>query len=97
MSQSEELDKAKDLIRAKKIARLQDANVNLKDHFVVDGSDNEQYLVILPAFCTCMHFHINCIKTPGMICKHILACRMVGSNIPEIVLDNWQSLLFDKF
>jgi len=91
--QSDDLVKAKDLIRERKVAVLKSPNIKLRDHFVVTGSQDD-YLVILPNFCTCTHFHINCIKEKGRICKHILACKLAGSNTRELILENWQDLIY---
>ena len=92
-----ELSKAQELIQNGKVVRLTTSSINLIDHFQVTGSNNEKYLTILPDFCTCMHFHISCIKEQGSICKHILACRIASTNIPVVDLDDWQSLIFDDY
>lgn len=88
----DELEKAQLLIRENKIASLVTADEKLNQFFIVSGTHD--YLVILPNFCTCTHFHINCIKEQGKVCKHILACQMVGDNVREFEIDDWQDLLF---
>lgn len=61
------------------------------DFYHVKGSKDE-YLVILPKFCTCEQFILRCINTPGKICYHILAVQMAGE-IKQVSDENWIKLL----
>jgi predicted nucleic acid-binding Zn finger protein len=86
-----ELEKAMKLISGDKIAKINPKDVTLEYHYIVTGSKDD-YLVILPDFCTCEHFILRCLKVPGQVCYHILATRMVGE-VRTLELDNWLELL----
>ncbi len=88
---SKDLEKAMNLIKNDKIAKLNPEDENLQNHYIVTGS-RDDYLVILPEYCTCEQFILRCLKEPGKICYHILATRM-SSKVRAIVLDDWIDLL----
>ncbi|MHA2503101.1 MAG: hypothetical protein ACXAE3_09535 [Candidatus Kariarchaeaceae archaeon] len=89
------MDKAQDLLREKKVFRLKTDKDYLSDYFVVTGTQEMDYLVVMPDFCSCRHFQINCIKTPGKICKHLLACRLGSTKVPSKSFPDWQKLLLE--
>lgn len=90
MNESDQ-QKALKLVEDDKIALIDDEN--LKDFYVVTGYYDD-YLVVLPDFCTCDHFIHNCVREPGKVCKHILAVRMVEGKITRISMEDWTELLF---
>lgn len=57
----------------------------------VIGSQDE-YLVVLPNFCTCEQFILRSIKTPGEFCYHILAVQLSGT-IERVSELDWMKLL----
>ena len=61
------------------------------DFYYVEGTSDE-YLVILPNFCTCEQFVIKIINSPGQVCKHILAVQ-VAQNLKNPVEIDWMKLL----
>ena len=57
----------------------------------VVGSQDE-YLVVLPNFCTCEQFILRSINTPGEFCYHILAVQLSGK-INRVEDLDWVKLL----
>lgn len=57
----------------------------------VVGSHDE-YLVIIPNFCTCEQFILRSINTPGEYCYHILAVQLSGK-IEKVSDIDWMTLL----
>ncbi|MHA2090698.1 MAG: hypothetical protein ACW98K_07545 [Candidatus Kariarchaeaceae archaeon] len=84
-------DKALQLVTEDKIAKINPEEENFADFYIVTGT-RDDYLVILPDFCTCEHFIVRCLKSPDAICYHILAVKMAGK-VRSMELDNWLDLL----
>lgn len=85
-----EIGKAQELVRNDKIARIE--SVEFDNFFVVTGT-NDDYLVVLPRFCTCERFLIKCLIVPGKACKHLLAVKM-AKNIKTVSPVDWRDLLY---
>jgi len=93
MGRADDLNNAKELLMADKIAKIRQDGEILEGLFIVSGN-NDDYLVILPRYCTCRHFHLVCVREADRVCKHILATRMAGEKIRVFDVANWQDLLF---
>lgn len=92
-TKTDDIDKARLFVEEKRISKLVGKEDEFENYYKVAGI-NDDYLVILPAYCTCIHFLLNCVKEKDKVCKHILAVRMVGDNIPEVSADDWLDLIF---
>lgn len=64
------------------------------NYYHVKGMQDE-YLVVMPNFCTCEHFILRCLNTPGDVCYHILAVQMSGK-IDKISKEDWIKLLLKQ-
>ncbi|MCE7735359.1 MAG: hypothetical protein GPJ54_10810 [Candidatus Heimdallarchaeota archaeon] len=89
---SEELseqDKILEILKIGDIAKIKGRED--QDFYYVKGLSDE-YLVILPNFCTCEQFVIRSLTTSGQVCKHILSVQATKKLKPAIDLD-WMKLL----
>ncbi len=91
----QDVTKAKELVKSSKIYRLASDTQNLSKQFIVKGNKAD-YLVSLPDFCTCTHFNMICTKEKYKICKHILACKILNQNAPNLTINDWQSYIFES-
>lgn len=85
-------EKAIGLISEGKISKIKDKE---KDEFYHVIGNHDEYLVILPAFCTCEHFIIRLLNTQDEICYHILGVQMAGE-IKQVSDENWIKLLLKE-
>lgn len=84
-----DLERAIELISEGDISKIKDKEND--DFYHVKGSKDE-YLVILPNFCTCEQFILRCLNKPGAVCYHILGVQM-AEKITKISDENWIKLL----
>lgn len=81
--------KAEDLIARNRVFKLHDGIH--ENYFLVKGKTDD-YLVVLPRFCSCHHFQTRCIKIPGKICYHLLAAKLCQTPLTIDDLDVFQYL-----
>lgn len=84
-----EQDKILEIIKIGNIAKIKGRED--QDFYYVKGLTDE-YLVILPNFCTCEQFVIRSLNTSDQVCKHILSVQMT-KKLKEPIELNWMNLL----
>jgi predicted nucleic acid-binding Zn finger protein len=82
-------ERALELIAEGSISKMKG---NEEDGFYHVVGSNDEYLVVLPDFCTCEQFILRCINNPGDVCYHILAVQMSGK-IDRTSDEDWRKLL----